>query len=103
MIELKFFSAPFKEGGGGGRILKPRFVCNNVSAAASSNAKKVTFSPSACFVCSNQRMISRISESLAEPMQMLQGFCLSSQNLNRCGKGSVQVDHTYAFVGRFAV
>ena len=66
----------------GGRILKPRFGCNDVSAAASTNAKKVTFSPSACFLCSNQRMISRISE-IAVPMPLWQGFCLSWQNLFR--------------------
>ena len=41
-------------------------------------------------------MISRISESSAEPMLLWQGFCSSQPNLCRCGKGSVQVSRTYA-------
>ena len=42
--------------------------------------------PSAYYFYSNQRMISRISKSLAEPMPL--------------GKGSVQVSRTYAVVAR---
>ena len=93
----------------GGRILKPRFGCTDVSAAASTNAKKVTFSASACFVCSkfesandqqNQpkfsrtyavvaRVLFKLAEPmlfarvlfrLAEPMQLWQGFCSSYPN-----------------------
>ena len=92
----------------GRRILKTRFWCNYVSAATSTDAKKVTFSPSACIVCSNQRMISRISESLAKPIngyhdavvaRVLFKLAKRSPNLYRCGKGSLQVSQTYAVVG----
>ena len=77
LTEMVFFS--FHAGGG---ILKPRFGCNDVSDSLppqllAPGPRGFTLSPSACFVCSNQRMISRISESLAEPMQLWQGFCLS--------------------------
>ena len=60
---------------------------HDVSAAASTEAKMVTLSPSACFVCLSQQMISRISKCLAKIMQVWQGFCSSHPNLCSCGKG----------------
>ena len=55
--------------------------------------------PSAFYVHLNQRMISRISESLAEPMPLRQGFCSSQPNL--CCRGKVlKSSRTYAVVAR---
>ena len=54
--------------------------------------------PSACCSHSNQRMISRKIESLAESMQFWQGFYSGLPNLCPCCKVSVQVSTTYAKV-----